>query len=163
TLAMTGMLVCSIYGSKAVVMNGMFITDRFADFAKLLILSAGGLVLMLSSGWLKEEEGRPFEFIILMLFSILGMMLMVSAHDLLAVYMALELSSLALYVLATFVRDHVKASEAGLKYFVLSSLASGMMLFGVSLVYGFSGTTNFESLAQLFSGMGDAVSKGVVV
>ena len=161
-LAVTAWLVTGTVGHKDVIMNGMFIADRFAAMAKCLLIAAGALVLLLASSWIREEEGRPFEFVILLLFSTLGMMFMVSAGDLLAMYMALEMSSLALYVLASFLRDHAKSSEAGLKYFVLGALASGMMLFGMSLVYGFTGTTSFESLAALFAQHG-AVSRGVIV
>ena len=144
------------------VMNGMFVTDAFATFSKCLILGAAMLVLLFSSGWLREEGGRPFEFIILMLFATLGMMFMISAADFLTLYVGLEMASLSLYVLASFQRDHAKSSEAGLKYFVLGALASGMLLFGISLIYGFTGTTGFESLAALF-GAGGEVPKAVIV
>lgn len=143
--------------------NGMFAVDRFVVFSQLLILAASAVVVLIASPWLKEGEGRPSEFLVLMLFATLGMLLMVAANDLLTLYMALEMSSLALYVLASFDRDHTKASEAGLKYFVLGALASGMMLFGMSLVYGFAGTTGFEALAKLFAPEHMIVSKGVVV
>lgn len=146
---------------SGVFFNGMFVSNGFTDFAKLLVLISGGLVLMLSSGFLREEGGRPFEFIILMLFSLLGMMLMISAADLLALYMALEMSSLSLYVLASFNRDSAKSSEAGLKYFVLGALASGMMLFGISLIYGFAGSINFATLGELFAG--GELSKAVIL
>lgn len=143
-------------------LNSMFVSNAFTIFAKILILLSAGLVLMLSSGFLKEEGGRPFEFVILILFATLGMMLMVSAGSLLTLYMALEMSSLALYVLASFSRDNQKSNEAGLKYFVLGSLASGMMLFGMSLVYGFAGSINFSDLGSLFAGGGE-ISKGVIL
>jgi NADH-quinone oxidoreductase subunit N len=143
--------------------NGFFVTSGFIVFAKLLVLAAAFLVTLISSGWLKEEGGRPSEFLVLTLFSTLGMLLMLSAGDLLTLYMGLELSSLSLYVLASFERDHPKSSEAGLKYFVLGALASGMMLFGMSLVYGFAGTTGFDALGQHFSGLNESVSRGVVV
>jgi len=142
--------------------NGMFAVNGFIAFSQLLILAAVALVVLISSGWLKEDDGKPSEFLVLMLLSTLGMLLMVSAADLLSLYLALEMSSLALYVLASFARDNAKSSEAGLKYFVLGALASGMMLFGISLVYGFAGTTGFSALATLFSAH-EAVSKGVIV
>ena len=145
-----------------VFFSGMFAGNGFTVFAKLLVLAAGGLALLLSSSYLREHDGRPFEFILLTLFAILGMLLMISANDLLSLYMALEMSSLALYVLASFDRESTKSSEAGLKYFVLGALASGMLLFGISLVYGFAGSTNFDTLAGLFVTQ-TAVSKGVVV
>ncbi len=161
-LGFTAVLACDTFNGTIVAMNGMFIVDRFALMAKCLILLAGGVVLFLSAEWLTKDGGRPFEFVVLVLLSILGMMLMVSANDLLALYMALEMSSLALYVLASFNRDNAKSSEAGLKYFVLGALASGMMLFGMSLVYGFAGTIGFEPLSRLFAHP-DALSKGLVV
>lgn len=161
-LAWTLYLVACPNIAHGTFLNGMFETNSFTVFAKILVLLSGGLVLMLSSGFLREEGGRPFEFIILMLFALLGMMLMISAADLLSLYMALEMSSLALYVLASFNRDHAKSSEAGLKYFVLGALASGMMLYGMSLVYGFAGSTSFAALGELFAGQ-DTLSKGVVL
>lgn len=163
TLGLTLLMVVLAAGPTAHLMNGMFVADRFASFCKELILLSTMLVLMFSSGWLVEKEGRPFEFIILMLFATLGMLFMVSAADLLTLYIGLEMASLSLYVLAAFQRDQEKSSEAGLKYFVLGALASGMLLFGMSLVYGFSGSTGFAELAQLFVVGGGAVSKGLIV
>jgi NADH-quinone oxidoreductase subunit N len=159
-LGFTAYLALCMHGAPTPVLNGMFATNGFTLFVKLLILLSALLVVCLSSEWL-HERGRPFEFVILLLLSVVGMLLMVSANDLLAFYMALELSSLALYVLASFNRDHAKSSEAGLKYFVLGALASGMLLFGMSLVYGFTGATGFDAIAQqLESG---TASKAVVV
>lgn len=162
TLGLTLLMVVLAAGQTQLLMNGMFVADRFASFAKCIILVSGILVLMLSSGWLKEEGGRPFEFIILLLFAILGMMFMVSAADLLILYVGLEMASLALYVLTSFARDNGKSSEAGLKYFVLGALASGMMLFGMSLIYGFAGSTGFTELSGVFDG-GGVASKAVVM
>ncbi len=161
-LMITALLVTGSYGPRIIVMNGMFIADRFSSMVKCMLMVASSMVLLLASSWLREENGRPFEFVILLLFSTLGMMFMVSANDLLTMYMSLEMSSLGLYVLAAFMRDHAKSSEAGLKYFVLGALSSGMMLFGMSLVYGFTGTTSFDGLAKLFALHG-MVSKGVIV
>lgn len=155
------MLLCP-HNVSGVFLGGMFTSNNFTVFAKMLVLMSGGLVLMLSTGFLREEGGRPFEFIILMLFALLGMMLMISAADLLSLYMALEMSSLALYVLASFTRDNAKSNEAGLKYFVLGALASGMMLYGMSLIYGFAGSTSFAALAELFA-VHETFSKGVVL
>lgn len=161
-LVVTAAAIClRCQGEPVVLLHGMFASNVFISFAKVLVLVAAAMVLMLSASWLKEEQGRPFEFLVLMLFSVLGMLLMISANDLLALYMALELSSLALYVLASFSRDNAKSSEAGLKYFVLGALASGMMLYGMSLVYGFSGTISFDALAALFKD--SQASIGVVV
>ncbi|MCE2926990.1 MAG: NADH-quinone oxidoreductase subunit NuoN [Rickettsiales bacterium] len=153
------LVICQHHGAQT-IFNGMFHVDGFTLFAKLLILGSAALVLIMASDWL-HVRGRPFEFVILKLFAVLGMLLMVSANDLLALYMALEMSSLALYVLASFSRDTTKSSEAGLKYFMLGALASGMMLFGMSLVYGFAGTTSFDALGVAFAG--GEVSKGIIV
>ncbi len=161
-LAVAGYMVLCPSALVGSFLNGMFVSNAFTVFAKILILLSGGLVLMLSSGFLKEEGGRPFEFIILVLFSMLGMMLMVSAGDFLALYMSLEMSSLALYVLASFNRDNAKSGEAGLKYFVLGSLASGMLLFGMSLIYGFAGSVNFAAIGELLAA-GAPISKGVIL
>ncbi len=162
-LAITAWLEISMVPARIVTMNGMFISDPFAILSKCLIIAASAVVLLLSADWLREEGGRPFEYVILILLSTLGMMGMVSANDFLALYMALELSSLCQYVLASFLRDHTKSSEAGLKYFVLGALASGMLLFGTSLIYGFAGSTSFDTLAALFGQMDTTASKGVVV
>lgn len=147
--------------------GGFFATGGFVTLGKLLVLAAAALTVLISSGWLREssegEKGKPSEFLVLMLLSLVGMLLMISAGDLLTLYMALEMSSLALYVLAAFSRDSSKSSEAGLKYFTLGALASGMMLFGISLVYGFAGTTSFSALSELFSGYGYVASKALVV
>jgi len=162
-VAITGACVFHCFKGTQLVMNGMLITDAFSTLAKYLLLMGTALTLLLSADWLRENGGKPFECVMLMLFSTLGMMLMVSAADLLTLYLALEMSSLSLYVLAAFDRDHAKSSEAGLKYFVLGALASGMLLFGISLVYGFAGTTNFSALSTLFTGSHDVVSRGVIV
>lgn len=131
------------------VFHAMFRSDSFTQYAKLLMLFSSLMVLIITVPWLQREETRKFEYPVLFLFAVLGLMLMISANDLLSLYVALELASLSLYVMAAFDRDNVRASEAGLKYFVLGSLASGMMLFGSSLIYGFAGTTNFEVLSEL--------------
>jgi NADH-quinone oxidoreductase subunit N len=131
--------------------SSMFVTNDFTVFGKKLVLLAASIVLALTMPWLSRSEHNRFEYPILVMLSVTGMMLMISAADLLAVYMGLELSSLALYVLAASNRDDEKSTEAGLKYFVLGALSSGMMLFGISLVYGFTGTINFEGIAQLGS------------
>lgn len=165
TLLGTGWFLTSHLGlgHQVAILNGMFATSSFIAFSKILILVAAAMTLLVGADWLKEKGGYPSEFLVLMLLSILGMLCMVSANDLLAVYMALELSSLALYVLAAFTRDTAKSSEAGLKYFVLGSLASGMMLFGISLVYGFSGTIGFEPLKELFANTVPPYSRGLVL
>jgi NADH-quinone oxidoreductase subunit N len=128
--------------------GGLFVNDAFAKFAKLLILAGGGLCAVLSLDYNERQGIQRFEFPVLMLFSTVGMMTMASAGNLMTLYMGLELQSLAVYVLAAFARDDVRSSEAGLKYFVLSALASGLLLYGISLAYGFSGSMDFTRLAE---------------
>lgn len=125
---------------------GMFIDDAFARFAKVTILLSGAAVLAMSAEYLSRHGLMRFEYPILIVLATVGMMLMVSAGDLLTLYMGLELQSLALYVVAAMRRESVKSSEAGLKYFVLGALSSGLLLYGASLVYGFAGTTGFAGI-----------------
>jgi NADH-quinone oxidoreductase subunit N len=129
--------------------NGRFVDDAFSRFAKVGILLGGAAVLVMSKDFMKQYKMLKFEFPIIALLATVGMMVMVSAGDLMALYMGLELMSLALYVLASFRRESVKSSEAGLKYFVLGSLSSGLLLYGASLVYGFAGTTNFAGIMSV--------------
>lgn len=129
-----------------------FVSDGFSDFMKVLVLLASAIALVMSLGFLRDEDMSRFEFPVLMVFATLGMMIMISANDLLTLYVGLELQSLSLYVLAAFRRDSLRASEAGLKYFVLGALSSGMLLYGASLVYGFAGSTNYQLLAANFVG-----------
>lgn len=128
---------------------GMFIDDAFARFAKVTALAGAAAVLAMSAGYLDRQGMLRFELPILIVLAVVGMMVMVSAGDLLTLYMGLELQSLALYVVAALRRDSVRSSEAGLKYFVLGSLSSGMLLYGASLVYGFAGTTNLAGIIQV--------------
>ncbi|MCI5049193.1 MAG: NADH-quinone oxidoreductase subunit NuoN [Rickettsiales bacterium] len=149
---------------QVIVFEGLFRSDYFTQYSKILMLVGALMALLISMLWLREEENKRFEYPVLLLLATTGMMLMVSADDLLSLYMGLELGSLALYVMTAIDRDNTRSSEAGLKYFILGSLASGMMLFGASLVYGFSGTTNFASLAHFFSAYVDQpVSYGLIV
>lgn len=160
-MVVAGVLVLKGAGADAgTTFKGMFVTDAFAVYAKVMVLGASALSLILSLGWLAQEEIKKFEYSVLVLFATLGMLMMVSANDLMSLYIGLELQSLALYVVASFKRDSVKSTEAGLKYFVLGSVASGMMLYGMSMVYGFSGTTNFEILSEVLS---EHQATGVVV
>jgi NADH-quinone oxidoreductase subunit N len=143
--------------------NMMFVVDSFGAFVKIMILGASALAVVMSLGFLEREKIERFEYPIVMLFATLGMMMMVSANDMISLYLGLELQSLALYVLAAYQRDSIRATEAGLKYFVLGSLASGLLLYGASLVYGFAGTTNFISLARIFHETHGHVHPGVIV
>ena len=132
--------------------DGMVIANGFTNLSKILILTGAALVLFISFDWQEKEVSGVFEYPVLVLLSVLGMMVMVSAGSMLVLYMGLELMSLPLYVLASIQRDSLRSTEAGLKYFVLGSLASGITLFGMSLVYGFTGTLQFDALATVFGG-----------
>jgi NADH-quinone oxidoreductase subunit N len=132
--------------------DGAFVDDGFSRFMKALTLVGAIVSLLLSSDFLKRAKLDQYEFPMLVVLSTLGMLLLVSADNLIALYLGLELMSLALYVLAAFARDDARASEAGLKYFVLGALSSGMMLYGMSLLYGFSGTISFSGIAAVLHG-----------
>ena len=129
----------------------MLVADAFVRYAKLVTLLAALLTLLLTLSWMARERVEKFEVPVLMLFAVLGMLMMISAHNLMVMYMGLELMSLASYVLAAFRRDTLRSTEAGLKYFVLGSVASGMLLYGMSMVYGFSGTITFEALSDVLA------------
>jgi NADH-quinone oxidoreductase subunit N len=159
--ALTLLFLLWISWDKTLLFNGMFVMDRFAGVMKLLILVGLIASLSISVRYLYQENIQRFEYPILMLFAGLGMMLMVSAHNFLSLYMALELQSLALYVLAAIQRNNLRSSEAAIKYFVLGALASGMLLFGISLIYGFAGSLDFAVLAKTLN-VADA-PMGVIV
>ena len=139
------------WGPSAVAFGGSFAVDEFASFAKILILAGSALAILMAQGFLRSEKLDRFEFPVLIVIAALGMMMMVSANDLIALYMGIELQSLALYVLAAFNRDSQRATESGVKYFVLGALSSGLLLYGCSLIYGFTGTTNFGVLADVLT------------
>ncbi|MFZ7090490.1 NADH-quinone oxidoreductase subunit NuoN [Primorskyibacter sp. 2E233] len=128
--------------------NGMFIDDGFGRFAKVTILVSAAAVLLMSEGYMAARGLLRFEYPLLVALSAVGMMMMVSAGNLMSLYMGLELQSLALYVVAALRRDSAKSTEAGLKYFVLGALSSGLLLYGASLIYGFAGTTDFAGIIQ---------------
>jgi NADH-quinone oxidoreductase subunit N len=146
-LVIVGALVVWLPGDKLVTFGGSFVVDGFAKFMKVLALIGGVAVMVISPSYFRREGQERFEYAILILFSTLGMMVLVSAADLIALYLGLELMSLSLYVLACSNRDSVRSAEAGLKYFVLGALSSGMLLYGCSLIYGFTGTVSFEGIA----------------
>jgi NADH-quinone oxidoreductase subunit N len=156
-------LVIGPAAKATTALGGLFVVDPFATFMKMLVLIGAALSLIMSLGYIRREDMERFEFPVLIVFATLGMMMMVSANDLMALYVGLELQSLSLYIVAAFRRDSLRSTEAGLKYFVLGALASGMLLYGCSLVYGFTGTTRFPALAALFAGEGVEASVGVVV
>ncbi len=138
--------------ANGTVFGGAFVIDGFSRFMKVLTLLGSIVALIMSVGFAKAEKFDKFEFPVLIVIATLGMLLMVSANSMLTLYLGLELQSLALYVLAAFNRDSVRSTEAGLKYFVLGSLSSGMLLYGISLVYGYTGHIGFVEIAQAVSG-----------
>ncbi len=142
--------------------NESVIIDYLSSFMKIVTLLAAFVVLLISPNYLRIFKIFKIEYPILILSSVLGMMIMISSNDLIVFYMGLELQSLALYVLATFDRDKLKSSEAGLKYFVLSALSSGLLLYGCSLIYGFTGSTNFNVIANQFNANEYAITFGIV-
>jgi len=146
-LVLTGVLELLLPGGKVTTFGGSFIVDDFARFLKILALIGSVATLVLSVEYLADSSRRIFEYSILVLLSTLGMMVLISAGDLIMLYLGLELMSLSLYVVAASNRDNVKSTEAGLKYFVLGALSSGMLLYGASLIYGFTGTVSFAGVA----------------
>ena len=134
--------------NKILIFNNSYVIDDVANFMKILTAISAIFVLSISTDFLKSLKIYQIEYPILILCSILGMMVMISSNDLIVFYIGLELQSLALYVLAAFNRDNVLSSESGLKYFVLSALSSGLLLYGCSLIYGFTGSTNFNEIAN---------------
>lgn len=148
-------------GKYVVAFNALFRVDGFGAFMKLLILLGSFLALAISGAYFAKAKIARFEYPVLMVLSVLGMMIMVSANDLMSLYLGLELQSLALYVVASINRDNLKSSEAGLKYFVLGALSSGLLLYGASLIYGFAGTTSFTLMAAHF--VSGSASTGVIV
>ncbi|PTX56539.1 NADH dehydrogenase subunit N [Litoreibacter ponti] len=141
--------------------GGAFIDDGFSRFAKVMILLSAAAILLLSQDFMAKHGLFRFEYPILVALAVVGMMMMVSAGDLMALYMGLELQSLSLYVVASLHRDSLKSTEAGLKYFVLGALSSGMLLYGASLVYGYAGTTLFEGILSTMA-EGESISLGLL-
>ena len=142
------------------VLNGVLIVDSYAYYAKFVIGISAAAALMFSKSYLVPENLDQYEYSVLVLYAVLGMSIMVSANGLLAVYIGIELQSLALYVLAAFNRDSLRASEAGLKYFVLGALSSGLLLYGITLIYGFTGTLSFNGIADRIAS--DGLSSGII-
>jgi NADH-quinone oxidoreductase subunit N len=144
----------ALVAPQGIGFGGLFVADAFSRFVQVLVLAGAALAIILSLDFNRQEEGLArLEFPVLILFATVGMMIMVAATNLMTLYLGLELQSLALYVIASFARDSLRSAEAGLKYFVLGSLASGLLLYGISLTYGFSGSMDFGRIAQaLLSG-----------
>ncbi|MEO1136019.1 MAG: NADH-quinone oxidoreductase subunit N, partial [Pseudomonadota bacterium] len=155
-LAIAGLLVIFSPGGGSTVslFDNAFRVDAFSDFCKIIIFGAAAFAILMSDRYVAGENLGRFEYPILIVLAALGMSLMVSATDLISLYMGIETQSLALYILAAFNRDSRRSTEAGLKYFVLGALSSCLLLYGASLVYGFTGSTSFEDIAQAAAGEG---------
>lgn len=151
-LFLAGLLVMEQGPGTFKTFNGAFVSDSFARFMKVLTLIGSVVAIVLSFGFLKENKINRFEYPILIVLSTLGMMVIISSNELISLYLGLELQSLAMYVLASMHRDDQRSTEAGLKYFVLGALSSGMLLYGMSLIYGFTGSVTFETIARALSG-----------
>ena len=143
--------IATFADDQAIGLEGSFLLDDFARFMKVLILLGSATAIVMSVDWMRVERLQRFEYPVLVLLSATGMMVMVSANDLIAVYMGVELQSLAAYVIATIHRDNLRSTEAGLKYFVLGALSSGMLLYGMSLIYGFTGTISLPGISAVLA------------
>jgi len=162
-LALVAAACAAAVGVQGRIFSGGLIADDLSAFAKVFIYGFSAISIPLGERWLQRRGDNKFEFNVLIILAALGMGMMVSAGDLIALYIGIELQSLALYVLAAFRRDDAKASEAGLKYFVLGALSSGLLLYGSSLIYGFAGSTEFPAIAEAVSqGAGGGVLFGLV-
>jgi NADH-quinone oxidoreductase subunit N len=150
-------LVPGVRDSGGIAFGGLFVADSFAAFSKILVFGGAAVAMLAALSWFGRDRDYRAEYPVLILFSAIGMGMMVSAGDLLTLYVGLELQSLAAYVLASFQRNDARSAEAGLKYFVLGALASGLLLYGITLLYGFTGTTLFGGVA---AGLADGISTG---
>jgi len=162
-LVLAGIAIASMPDGRMVAFGGSFVVDGFAKFLKIVAVTGSVGTLMMSGDFLSAPERRKFEYPVLILLSTTGMLMLISAGDLIALYLGLELMSLALYVVAAFDRDNLRSAEAGLKYFVLGALSSGMLLYGSSLIYGFTGTVKFAGIAQAAADGGIGVTVGLVL
>ncbi len=156
-LVWAGLILFLQSGEEKTLFDGAFIVDGFSRFMKILTLLGSATAIIMSFDYLRHARLLKFEFPVLITLATLGMMMMISANDLIALYLGVELQSLALYVIAAFRRDSIRSSEAGLKYFVLGALSSGMLLYGCSLIYGFTGTTGFDGIAASLKGNGSNI------
>jgi NADH-quinone oxidoreductase subunit N len=161
-LVVAGIVVALLPAGKLTTFNGSFIVDEFARFLKILALLGSAAAIVMSLDYAKREAQQRFEYSVLILLSTLGMLMLISAADLIALYLGLELMSLPLYVVAASHRNSVRSTEAGLKYFVLGALSSGMLLYGASLIYGFTGTVNFAGIAHAAGQGGVGLIFGIV-
>ena len=144
------------------IFNESYIIDQFSIFMKILVLLFSLFVLVISKEYVKSNNIDKIEYPIIILSSTLGMVLMISSYDLIIFYLALELQSICIYILASFKREDLKSTEAGLKYFILSALASGLLLYGCSLIYGFTGSTNFDVISNSLSDSNTGAIFGIV-
>jgi NADH-quinone oxidoreductase subunit N len=160
-LVLVAGIVAVIGGERLLAFHNGFVVDAFSDYVKIIVLVASAISIAMSVAYLKAEKLARFEYPVLVVLATLGMMMMVSANDLISLYVGIELQSLPLYVLAAFHRDNARSTEAGLKYFVLGALSSGLLLYGASLVYGFSGTTNFNGIFAILHGSEPVI--GVII
>ena len=147
-ILLTLLIILSGDNESVKIFKESFVIDKFSLYSKVLILLSTFFVLLISKRYIIDIKNNKFEYPIIILLSLLGMFIMVSSNDLILFYLGLELQSLALYILASIDRDNIKSSEAGIKYFVLSALSSGLLLYGCSLIYGFTGSTSFEEIAN---------------
>ena len=140
------LIILSSFNESFKLFSESFVSNSFTNFFKVLILVGTFFILLITQNFIRDIKINYFEYSLVLLLSVLGMFIMISANDLILFYLGLELQSLSLYILASFDRDNLKSNESGLKYFILSALASGLLLYGCSLLYGFSGSTNFEEI-----------------
>jgi NADH-quinone oxidoreductase subunit N len=140
------LIIFNSFNESGNLFSNSFISNTFTNFFKILILLGTLFVMLITQDFIKEIKINHFEYPLLLLFSVLGMFFMISSNDLMSFYLGLELQSLALYILASIDRDNLKSNESGIKYFILSALSSGLLLYGCSLLYGFTGSTNFEEI-----------------
>jgi NADH-quinone oxidoreductase subunit N len=161
-LVIAGVIVVLLPAGKLIAFGGSFIVDDFARFLKILALFGSAAAIAMSLDYLEHQKQPKFEYSVLILLSTLGMLMLISAADLIALYLGLELMSLPLYVVAASHRDSLRSTEAGLKYFVLGALSSGMLLYGASLIYGFTGTVSFTGIAHAAAVGGIGLIFGIV-
>jgi NADH-quinone oxidoreductase subunit N len=162
-LLVAGIVIAAMPDERVAIFNGSFVVDGFAKFLKILAVTGSIGTLWMSGDFLAGPGQRQSEYPVLILLSTAGMLLLISAGDLIALYLGLELMSLALYVVAAFDRSNARSTEAGLKYFVLGALSSGMLLYGASLIYGFTGTVKFAGIAQEAANGGIGLTIGLVL
>lgn len=160
-LAVAGILVVNGSGETIEIFDGAFVVDPFSNLMKILTLVGSIAAIAMSIGFVRREKFDRFEYPVLIVLATLGMMMMISSNDLISLYLGLELQSLSLYVIAAINRDSARSTEAGLKYFVLGALSSGFLLYGMSLIYGFTGHTGFGAIAEALQA--DSSSVGIVV